>query len=262
MNDKVGSDNLPAMKPGLVRAVVTLLFVVAVPVLLIAASVAWAVNDLGLYARGFDKYDIPTVTGIEREDLVQVGREIRSYFHSTQEPLDVRTRIYGREQVLFNYREVIHMADVKDLIWVVYGTGALALLFMSGVGVVGFVRKGRSFAPALCRRILWGAEATVGLVALVGLISLVAFDQLFLLFHRVSFANDFWQLDPRRDFLVMMFPEGFWLDATLFVAFLTLGGAALLAVVSGGYLVLGNPSMRQKLIGLLKMDARIRGKNK
>ena len=261
MNDKVGSDNLPAMKPGLVRAVVTLLFVVAVPVLLIAASVAWAVNDLGLYARGFDKYDIPTVTGIEREDLVQVGREIRSYFHSTQEPLDVRTRIYGREQVLFNYREVIHMADVKDLIWVVYGTGALALLFMSGVGVVGFVRKGRSFTPALCRRILWGAEATVGLVALVGLISLVVFDQLFLLFHRVSFANDFWQLDPRRDFLVMMFPEGFWLDATLFVAFLTLGGAALLAGVSGGSLVLGNPSMRRKLIGLLKMDARIRGKN-
>ena len=251
MNDKVGSDNLPAMKPGLIRAVVTSLFVLAVPVLLISASVAWAVNDLGLYARGFDKYDIPSVTGIEREDLVQVGREIRSYFHSTEEPLDVRTRIYGREQVLFNYREVIHMADVKDLIWVVYGAGALSLLFMVGVGAAGFVRKGRVFGPTLCRRILWGAEATVGLVALVGLISLVAFDQLFLLFHRVSFANDFWQLDPRRDFLVMMFPEGFWLDATFFVAFLTLGGSALLAVVSGGYLVLRRPSMRDKLGRLL-----------
>ena len=91
----------------------------------------------------------------------------------------------------------------------------------------------------------------MGLVALVGLISLVAFDQLFLLFHRVSFANDFWQLDPRRDFLVMMFPEGFWLDATFFVAFLTLGGAALLAVVSGGYLVLRKPSIRGKLMELL-----------
>ncbi len=251
MNDKVGSDNLSAMKPVVIRAVVTSLFVVAVPVLLISASVAWAVNDLGLYARGFDKYDIPTVTGIEREDLVQVGREIRSYFHSTQEPLDVRTTIYGREQVLFNYREVIHMADVKDLIWVVYGAGALALFFMTGVGAAGFVRRGRSFTPALCRRILWGAEATVGFVALVGLISLVAFEQLFLLFHQVSFANDFWQLDPRRDFLVMIFPEGFWLDATFFVAFLTLVGAALLAAISGGYMVLRRPPMRRKLAGLL-----------
>lgn len=260
MNDKVGSDNLPAMKSGFIRAVVTSLFVLAAPVLLISASVAWAVNDLGLYARGFDKYDIPSVTGIEREDLVQVGREIQGYFHSTREPLDVRTTIYGREQALFNYREVIHMADVKDLIWVVYGAGALSLLYMAGVGAAGFVRKGRSFAPWLCRRILWGAEATVGLVALVGLISLVAFDQLFLLFHRVSFANDFWQLDPRRDFLVMMFPEGFWLDATFFVAFLTLGGAALLGLASGGYLVLQKPSIRRKLAGLLKMDSRVRGK--
>ena len=133
------------MNRSIIRAVVTSLFVLAVPVLLISASVAWAVNDLGLYARGFDKYDIPSVTGIEREDLVQVGREIRSYFHSTQEPLDVRTTIYGREQVLFNYREVIHMADVKDLIWVVYGAGALALLFMAGVGAAGFCAEGKKF---------------------------------------------------------------------------------------------------------------------
>lgn len=228
-----------------------LLFVAAIPMFLIAASVAWAFNDLGLYARGFDKYDIPTVTGIDREDLIQVGREIRSYFHSTREPLDVRTTIYGREQVLFNYREVIHMADVKDLLWVIYGAGALSLLYMVGVGAVGLRREGRAFAPTLCRRILWGAEATVGLVTLVGLISLVAFDQLFLLFHQVSFANDFWQLDPRRDFLVMMFPEGFWLDATFFVVFLTLGGAAVLGLASGGYLVFRKPEMREKLGRLL-----------
>ena len=179
------------MKSPIVGAIVAALFVAAVPVFLIAASVAWAINDLGLYARGFDKYDIPTATGIEREDLIQVGREIQGYFNSTREPLEVRTTIYGREQALFNYREVIHMADVKGLIWGVYGVGALALLYMVGVGVAGFVRQGRSFAHALCRRILWGAEATVGLVALVGLISLVAFDRLFLLFHQVSFGQRF-----------------------------------------------------------------------
>ena len=236
----------------MVGKIVAALFVAAMPVLLIVASVAWAVNDLGLYARGFDKYDIPAVTGIERDDLIQAGREIQGYFNSTREPLDVRARVHGRERALFNYREVTHMADVKDLIWVVYGAGALAFLFMSGVGMAGFARRGRAFTSTLCRRILWGSEATVALVAVVGLISLVAFDQLFLLFHQVSFANDFWQLDPRRDFLVMMFPEGFWLDATFFVAYLTLGGAALLAVTSGGYLVFQKPSMRQKLRDLLR----------
>ena len=240
------------MESGAIRTVIRALFVAAVPVLLISASVTWAVNDLGLYARGFDKYEIPEVTGIQRDDLIQVGREIRGYFNSTREPLEIRTEIYGREQVLFNYREVIHMADVKDLIWVVYGAGALAFLFIAGVAGVGFVRKGRIFSAVLCRLILWGAGATVGLVALVGLISLVAFDQLFLLFHRVSFTNEFWQLDPRRDFLVMMFPQGFWLDATFFVAYLTFGGALFLALVSGGYLMFQRPSMRHKLARLLK----------
>ncbi len=252
MNDKMGDVTVPAMKPRILRAAVTLLFVVAVPVFLIAASVAWAFNDLDLYTRGFDKYNIPAVTGIEREDLIQVGREIRTYLHSTREPLDVRTTIYGREQQLFNYREVIHMADVKDLLWVVYGAGALALLLMAGLAAAGFARKGRAYAPTLARRILLGAEATVGLVLFVGLLSLIAFDQLFLLFHQISFANDFWQLDPQRDFLIMMFPQGFWLDATFFVAFLTLGGAAFLAVLTGSYLVLRRPSMREKLAGLLK----------
>ena len=251
MNDKVENDNLRSMRSSFVGTIVTVLFVAAVPVLLIVSSVAWAVNDLGLYTRGFDKYDIPSVTGIERDDLIQAGREIQGYFNSTREPLDVRARVHGRERALFNYREVAHMADVKDLIWVVYGAGALAFLFMAGVGAAGFVRRGRAFTETLCRRILWGSEATVVLVAVVGLISLVAFDQLFLLFHKVSFANDFWQLDPRRDYLVMMFPEGFWLDATFFVAYLTLGGAAVLAVMSGGYLVFQKPSMRQKLRDLL-----------
>lgn len=118
--------------------------------------------------------------------------------------------------------------------------------------MLGFVRKGRAFAPMLCRWILWGAGATVGLVALVGLISAVAFEQLFLLFHQVSFANDFWQLDPRRDYLVMMFPEGFWLDATFFVAFLTVGGAAVLGMVSGGWLVLRRPGVREKVKGWVR----------
>ena len=76
MNDKMGNDTLGSMKSPIVGKIVTALFVAAVPVLLIVASVAWAVNDLGLYARGFDKYDIPAVTGIERDDLIQAGREI------------------------------------------------------------------------------------------------------------------------------------------------------------------------------------------
>ena len=57
----------------------------------------------------------------------------------------------------------------------------------------------------------------MGLVVVVGLGSLIGFDRLFLAFHVVSFSNDLWQLDPRTDYLIAMFPEGFFLDATLWI---------------------------------------------
>jgi len=54
------------------------------------------------------------------------------------------------------------------------------------------------------------------------------FDQFFLQFHLLSFANDFWMLNPATDYLIMLFPQGFWFDATLVCALGTAAGAIIL----------------------------------
>ena len=59
-----------------------ILFVASVPVLLITASVTYAVNDSGLYNRGFQRYQVSTITGITGPDLVQAGAALREYFNS------------------------------------------------------------------------------------------------------------------------------------------------------------------------------------
>ena len=88
----------------------------------------------------------------------------------------------------------------------------------------------RREAVALAVRLLsYGGLVTLGLAALVGIGSLVGFDRLFLAFHIVSFSNDLWQLDPRRHMLLAMFPEGFFFDATMLIALLTVVAAWLLA---------------------------------
>ena len=74
-------------------------------------------------------------------------------------------------------------------------------------------------------------------IAVLGLASLIGFDTLFLKFHQIGFSNDFWQLDPRIHNLIAMFPQGFFLDATLFIAFLTMVKALLLMAIGGGYLL-------------------------
>ena len=71
----------------------------------------------------------------------------------------------------------------------------------------------------------------------VGLFALVGFDTLFLKFHQLSFANDFWQLDPRTDFLVILFPQDFWFDATMWAALRAIAATLIISALSGGYLV-------------------------
>ena len=214
-----------------------ILFVLSVPVFLVTASVSWAFNDPGVYHRGFQKYGISRTTGITDADLRQVAGDLRGYFNSRQEPLAVVTRVYGTEQAIFKPREVLHMADVKRLVQWVY-----VLCLVSGVYLLATTAwnldSRRRFVPRLARRVLWGGCLTLGLVVAVGLFALTGFDSLFLKFHQVSFANDFWLLDPRTDYLLLLFPQGFWFDVTMRVVVLVVAGAAMLTAVCGGYLLL------------------------
>ena len=116
------------------------------------------------------------------------------------------------------------MYDVKRLLWGVYAAFAVSAVCLVALTAAGFARQRRAFLPTLARRALWGGGLTWGCWSAFGLLSVVAFDALFLLFHRVSFANDFWQLDPRTDYLVLLFPQGFWFDATMWAALRALGG--------------------------------------
>ena len=213
------------------------LFVLAIPLFLITGSVTWAVKDAGLYNRGFDRYNISQRTGMTDVDLRQAGADIRHYFSSGEEPLDVRTRIFGVERDLFNQREVAHMRDVKGLIRGVNVLAGLSGFYILAVVVAGFVRYRRQFVPQLANMCLWGGSSTLALLLAVGLFALLGFDSLFLKFHQISFSNDLWQLDPRTDYLLIMFPQAFWFDATMRVATTAIGGALLLAGSSGGYLL-------------------------
>jgi integral membrane protein (TIGR01906 family) len=212
------------------------LFIIAVPVFLVTGSLTWAFNNIGLYEGGFEKYRIARASGITPDDLREVALDLRAYFNSGQEPLSVRTRIFGSERELFKEKEVHHMADVKRLLWGVYAAFAVSAVCLIGLTALGFAQERRSHLPALARRILWGGGLTIGLLVAFGLVAAVGFDALFLLFHRVSFANDFWKLDPRTDYLVLLFPQGFWFDATMWVALRSLAGGLALAAAGGGYL--------------------------
>lgn len=221
--------------PALVR-ILEVLFAVALPLFLVTTSVVWAVNDLRLYSYEFRLQNVAADTRIGDQELLDIARQIRGYFNSRSKSLEVWTTIAGERQKLFNDREVRHMADVKRLVWGVYGVQWATALYLAAYAAGGLVLHRRPFLGRIALLTVWGSAATVTLVVVVGVAAWVSFNSLFLLFHRLSFANTLWQLDPRHDYLVRIFPQGFWFDATFFVGMTTVAMAVTLALASGGYL--------------------------
>ena len=214
--------------------------ILAVPaclLFLVAGSVAWAVNDAGLYRNGFERYDTAIRSGITDTDLIAIGAELRRYFNTGAEPLAVRAPIYGIEQDVFNGREIAHMYDVKRLVRGTYWVALGSVLWIIATLAAGFIVRRREYLGTAARLAVWGGGVTLVAVVGVGLASLASFEQLFLLFHQLSFANDLWILNPRTDYLLILFPGGFWFDATIRVALTSILGAILM--LSAGAAVLG-----------------------
>jgi integral membrane protein (TIGR01906 family) len=208
----------------------------AVPVLLISTSARVVIGSDWLYRYGFERYNIPAYTGTDMAELMRVAGEIKDYFGNDAERLDVRVVRGGVERSLYNEREILHMVDVKGLMQGLAGLQLGSGLALAGLGAAALAWR-RTLDPAtLARGLLAGSAATVVLLAVGGMGALVSFGPLFHTFHELTFSNDLWLLDPRTDYLLMMFPSGFFQDAALAIAGLSIAGAVLLGTASGGYL--------------------------
>lgn len=203
----------------------SVLAVLATPVFLVTSNVTWAFNSPGLYTYGFQKYEIAPQMVMPREELERIAAEIRAYWNNDAELLDAR---YAGKP-FFSQREVSHLRDVKGLVrgvaawrWVTLG-----YLLAFAVGGAAWYAKTRDHR-ALTRAAAWGGGFTLALVAACGVAFLVAFDRLFVLFHRLGFANEFWQLTCPGDNLVCLFPQGFWFDATMLIVLATVVEASVL----------------------------------
>ncbi len=201
------------------------LFMICLPVLLLTASVAVAANSLWLYEYGFEKYDISQTTGLTEVELEDVATGLISYFNSDEEYVSLE---------LFNPEEVIHFRDVKGLIrldyWVALGTLLYALAY---AGVSLFWRK-RKYWRQLAWGVVGGSGITLALMLMLGLGTLLGFDQLWLQFHLLFFSNEFWSTEG---YMLQLFAGGrFFFDAILFCALATVGSAVIFGGLAGGYL--------------------------
>ncbi len=193
------------------------IFIFCIPVFLLTGFIAVAVNSQWLYQHSFNTYGVGETTGIETIELEKAAAEIISYFNSPEELLSVTVIKDGNDFVLFNEKEVSHMKDVKALIRLDYFVLLGLAIYIIGYILVNlYIRKSRGYNQ-LASSAFYGSGITLGLILLLGIVSVTNFNAFFTAFHHISFANDFWLLDPNTDYLIMLFPGGFWYDCVMYI---------------------------------------------
>ncbi len=210
------------------------LFVLCLPVFLLTSNLRWAVNEVRLYQYGFDKYQVGEETGIGNEELLRVAQELIHYFNSGEEFLQIE--VSTEEDGLFTEREVLHLKEVKGLVRLCYHLQEGTFGFLAAFLAVGFVWQRRRFWPHLARLASGGSALTIALLILLGIGAMVNFDWLFLKFHHLFFGSDYWMLGP-TDYLLRLFPAGFFSDCTLFIAGATIFEALVIGGIGFGFLM-------------------------
>lgn len=211
------------------RSLVSLAFVLLLPMLLISTSLRGLVTDRDFLLRGFRDNEVGVTTGLDQPQLERIADAFVAYFQGPPGQIQMQVTVRGQSRPLFNDREVQHMEDVQALIqWFLrMGVVAAAVVVLR---IILAVAVDRSLVP-LGREMLWSTALIVGLVVLVGVLSLLDFDSLWTRFHQIAFRNDLWQLDPTRDYLIMLFPEPFWFTSTVRLATTIAIQTALLALL-------------------------------
>lgn len=225
---------------GLSRSLVIGAFILALPLAFITTNVRVALSEQAVYDYSVRTYNAEQATGIPEPELIRANAELRRYLTQADPGLlAVKVRNAQGELVsLFNARETAHMADVRDLVRVLFLVQSLALAAVLTLAVAMLAL----WPPrALAAASLYGAVLTAGIVGLAGLLAVSGFDTAWDRFHTIVFRNDLWQLDPHTDHLIQMFPEPFWQKITLLLGGATLAEASVLALLSAAYLYLSRP---------------------
>jgi integral membrane protein (TIGR01906 family) len=200
--------------------------ILTLPLVLLFTSLEVLVFNPAYFNLQFSRYNIEEATGMAREDLLYTMGQVMGYLKGERDDLVVLARVRGEEREIFGQREKDHMVDVRHLFLQGFRlrNAALALL-LPALGFLLYKKKGGAAAAGLA----WAGWLPLLLILVLGLLAALDFSRYFVLFHEVFFDNDLWLLDPEKEILIQMLPEGFFRDT----AFLWGGLFACLSFLTG-----------------------------
>lgn len=117
-----------------------------------------------------------------------------------------------------------HFAEVKVIFNMVYLLGAVSFV---SLGVIIFFKKRKN---EFCY-FLSSSITTAGIPVLLGLASVINYNAVFTLFHKLMFANDDWIFDETLDPIIRVLPESYFMLCTFILCTIILLGALILYLI-------------------------------
>lgn len=184
---------------------------------IICLSVVLSLNARFVYEADIDKYNLVETTGYSRKEIEANYQAMIDYNNlggpDTLEFPTLAMSEGGR----------IHFEEVRRVFHAIeYGTILFGAVTIAGI-LLSYKKKCIEY-----RR--WTGILTIALPAVVGIYALLAWDSLFVTFHKLVFHNDYWIFDPATDPVITILPDGYFLHCLILIIVLALAGAAAFLV--------------------------------
>lgn len=113
------------------------------------------------------------------------------------------------EEKYYSQKEILHLKDVKSILYITRHTTWILVILYLVIFLVIAIKKGITE----CLKIVYKCFIiNIITYSIFIIIALVLFTQIFYIFHRLLFVNNYWLLDPQIEYLVVIFPQDLFLD--------------------------------------------------
>jgi len=204
--------------------------------LIVSQSFVFPTFFMPFFRQQYASQNIAENIGMSEEELMYVTVELLDYMRARRDDLEgIRATVNGLEQEFFSERDKVHMVDVRvlyDRLFIVRNVAFWALLGL--IGLMAVTKSPVLHLLARCsREVMAGFLLVAAIVA--GIIA-IDFDRAFVIFHHIFFDNDYWILFPPRDRLVMMVPQQFFVNISIFIGSLVAVTPIIIIILATIYL--------------------------
>lgn len=196
------------------------LIVIFLPIFTLLQIVDSSVFNLNFYEKKYEQYNIEDVTGKNSDELIIITEDLLNYLH--QRDLELKNKDE------YSNRDIIHLVDVKDL----FQKGFLIKRLSFIISITAMIALYSQNTKNLYKSTYYSSIISLAIILFLLLFSYLNFDKLFTYFHLVLFDNDYWILDPEKDLLIQLFPEGFFIDIFSKIALLFIGIMSIILIIS------------------------------